>query len=233
MTILKNITRRFGDQVVINDLTVELGSHPVTALVGASGCGKSTLLRIVAGLLTCDSGVIDANHKNMAVVFQEPRLLPWLDVRENLALALSRAHNSDPQCIQHALGQVHLAGIEQKFPRELSGGMAQRVSIARALLQKPDILLMDEPFAALDAITRSELQQMLISLVAQESLQCLFVTHDLNEAELISNRLLVMHAGKIVASFVKRDGQYPCSMSADIHQYLNQSLGHNENLSHH
>src|SRR5690554_5123114 len=95
MTALKNITKRFGGQVVIDDLTVELGSHPVTALVGASGCGKSTLLRIVAGLLTFDAGVIDANHKNMAVVFQEPRLLPWLDVRENLALALPRARSEE------------------------------------------------------------------------------------------------------------------------------------------
>ena len=229
MTALSNITKRFGDQLVINNLSIELGAYPVTTLVGASGCGKSTLLRIVAGLLACDSGTIKADHKTMAMVFQEPRLLPWLTVKENLALAIPRRPGDLSADIEQALQRVHLAGTEAKFPRELSGGMAQRVAIARALLRKPGILLMDEPFAALDAITRAELQQMLVRLIAQERLQCLFVTHDLNEATRISDRLLVMQAGRIVASFVKQDGQYPSSVNAELHQCLNQSLKQNTN----
>ena len=227
MTALNHITKRFCNHTVINDLTLELDAHPVTTLVGASGCGKSTLLRIVAGLLACDSGIIKADHTSMAVVFQEPRLLPWLTVRENLALAIPYPAGTPSADIKQALERVHLAGIEEKFPRELSGGMAQRVAIARALLRKPGILLMDEPFAALDAITRSELQQMLVRLIAQERLQCLFVTHDLTEAARISDRLLVMQAGRIVASFVKQDGQYPSSMNAELHHFLNQSLKQN------
>ncbi len=227
MTTLSNITKKYGNHAVINNLTLELGSSPVTALVGASGCGKSTLLRIVAGLLAYDSGAITADHKRMAMVFQEPRLLPWMTVRENLTIACPASPL--PAQIELTLKQVHLVGIEEKFPRELSGGMAQRVAIARALLRKPGILLMDEPFAALDAITRAELQQMLVGLIAQERLQCLFVTHDLHEAARISDRLLVMQAGRIVASFEKRDGHYPPSMNAELHQLLHQNLKPNTN----
>lgn len=222
MIAIRNTTKRLGKQIVINDLTLEIHDHPITALVGASGCGKSTLLRILAGLLTCDHGTIEADHTSMAVVFQEPRLLPWLNVRENLALALPSRSASKEEQIQHALDNVRLTQIENKFPRELSGGMAQRVAIARALLRRPKTLLMDEPFAALDAITRAELQQMLISLVRQQNLTCLFVTHDLSEAALISDRLVVMQQGRIIASYEKADAQYPQSMLNELYQFLHQ-----------
>lgn len=220
MTALRQTTKRLGGQIVINDLTLELNGHPITALVGASGCGKSTLLRILAGLIACDQGTVDADHTRMAIVFQEPRLLPWLTVRENLALALPTRFTQREERIRLALDSVRLAQVEDKFARELSGGMAQRVAIARALLRQPKVLLMDEPFAALDAITRSDLQQMLISLVRQQHLTCLFVTHDLTEAALISDRLVVMQQGRIVASYEKADGQYPVSMLAELHRFL-------------
>jgi len=227
MARLVNVTKSFNGQVVINNLSLDLSAPGITALVGASGCGKSTLLRIVAGLLAHDAGTVDAAPDRIGVVFQEPRLLPWLTVQENLELSLPRNHarsNAGKHAIANALACVHLADCEQKFPRQLSGGMAQRVAIARALLRSPELLLMDEPFAALDAITRGQLQLMLVDLVKSQQLKCLFVTHDLHEAETISDRIMVMHSGVIAASFQKQDNQYPSTLHSEVRSYLNQSL---------
>ncbi|MFW8567003.1 ABC transporter ATP-binding protein [Orrella sp. 11846] len=221
MAALIDVRKQFDDQVVIDRVSLDLSTHPVTALVGASGCGKSTLLRIAAGLLPTDEGEVQASPDRIGVVFQDARLLPWLTVRENLLLALPPRQPGRQQAVKEALEAVRLADAQDKFPRQLSGGMSQRVAIARALLRKPELLLMDEPFAALDAMTRAELQSMLRTLVTEQSLNCMFVTHDLNEAELISDRLVVMHGGRLIACYEKHNGFYEADMQANIRQLLN------------
>lgn len=192
----------------------------ITCLLGPSGCGKSTLLRILGGLIPADGGSVNVQPADCAMVFQEPRLLPWLTVAENLALALPFWRTNKRQAIDSALVKVQLGGTREMMPASLSGGMAQRVGIARALLQNPSALLMDEPFAALDAITRTEQQQMLRGLISGQRASCLFVTHDIHEAITIGDRILVMNQGRIAAEFVRREGGYPL----DLKQLVLNSL---------
>lgn len=202
MRILSGIEKSFGTQKVLHGVDLELAPSGITCLLGASGCGKSTLLRIVAGLENADIGTIHALPEDCAMVFQDPRLLPWLTVRENLRLALPglMPRREASALIEKTLTMVHLSpDTAHVMPRELSGGMAQRVGVARALLRSPRILLMDEPFAALDALTRSSLQDMLRELT-RESL-CLFVTHDISEAFRVAKRICVMHEGRIAHVF--------------------------------
>ncbi|MDR2893365.1 MAG: ATP-binding cassette domain-containing protein [Deltaproteobacteria bacterium] len=199
---LEGVSKSFGGQPVLRDLALSLAENGITCLLGPSGCGKSTLLRITAGLLPPDSGQTLLNAHDCAMVFQEPRLLPWLTVEENLGLAL-RGNKNAEQILQ-ALKLVELGpDIINFLPRELSGGMAQRVGIARALLRQPRFLILDEPFAAIDAITRGTLQKMLAALIRAQKITCLFVTHDLDEALLLADRLHVMRDGKLSLEFVK------------------------------
>ena len=202
MIILKNIHKSFGEKAVLRDVSLELAPSGITCLLGASGCGKSTLLRIAAGLEKADSGSVLASPEDCAMVFQDPRLLPWLTAGENLRLALPgsiRGREAAAE-IEHALAMVELpASAARSMPRELSGGMAQRVGVARALLRKPRLMLMDEPFAALDAITRSHLQDMLRTLMRES--HCLFVTHDISEAFRVAERICIMHEGRIARRF--------------------------------
>lgn len=199
MIRLNNIRKSYHNKLVLNNINLNLNRGEIVCLLGRSGCGKSTLLRIIAGLILSDSGSINVQQKQCAMVFQEPRLLPWLSVAENLKLALpfwlSRQKKMDK--IVQKLTEVQLSDCANLMPRELSGGMAQRVGIARALLKQPDILLLDEPFAALDALTRSDLQQALKYLIKQQNKTCLFVTHDIDEALLIGERIIVMQEGKL------------------------------------
>ena len=203
--VLDSISKSFGARQVLDGISISLAAGGLTCLLGPSGCGKSTLLRIAAGLIPPDAGRALIEPARTAIVFQEPRLLPWLTVAENLALALPRGRPAEKKIrIRQALDLVSLpisgGDVQDLLPRELSGGMAQRVSIARALLRRPDFLLMDEPFAALDAITRGELQKMLVDLMATQTVSCLFVTHDLNEALTISDHIKVLKEGKILFS---------------------------------
>ena len=198
LPVLQNTSLRFGEQQILQHVNLSLKPGSINCLLGASGCGKSTLLRVVAGLLQADSGCVLVRPEQCALVFQDPRLLRWLTVAENLELAL--AHQPRTVCaerIRHILDVVHLQGTQNLLPHELSGGMAQRVGIARALLRSPSLLLMDEPFAALDAITRRKLQQALCELIAQQHTTCLFVTHDVDEALALGQRLFVMQSGRI------------------------------------
>ena len=206
MLILSDIEKSFGGQRVLRGVSLELAPSGITCLLGASGCGKSTLLRIAAGLEHADSGTVHASPEDCAMVFQDPRLLPWLTVGENLRLALPgmTPRRDAASAVECALAMAELpAEAARSMPRELSGGMAQRVGVARALLRKPRIMLMDEPFAALDAITRGKLQEMIRSLMTGSL--CLFVTHDITEAFRVAKRICVMHEGRIARTFDAED----------------------------
>jgi len=203
--VLDSISKSFGAKPVLKGLSLSLATGGITCLLGPSGCGKSTLLRVAASLIRPEAGRVLIEPTRTAMVFQEPRLLPWLTVAENLALALPGISAAEKKrSIRQTLDQVSLpvsgGDVHDLLPRELSGGMAQRVSLARALLRRPDFLLMDEPFAALDAITRGELQKMLVSLIARQRVNCLFVTHDLDEALTIADQIQVLKDGIILFS---------------------------------
>lgn len=208
MRLLEGIEKSFDGRSVLRGVTLDLVPHGVTCLLGASGCGKSTILRIAAGLERADAGHVLTDPALSAIVFQDPRLLPWLTVEENLRLALPAFCPDAPARIKSVLDMVQLSlRLLRSMPRELSGGMAQRVGVARALLRTPDILLMDEPFAALDAITRSKLQDMLLSVTGDRS--CLFVTHDIHEAFRLARCICVMDRGVITDAFPSEDFSEP------------------------
>ncbi len=221
--LLQNVHKSFGPREVLRGTDIHLARNGITCLLGASGCGKSTLLRIAAGLETPDSGRVLVHPEECAVVFQDPRLLPWLTAGENLRLALpSSCPNAADRMIQ-ALAMVELPpDTLSAMPRELSGGMAQRVGVARALLRSPRILLMDEPFASLDAITREKLQLMLKKLMTRSL--CLLVTHDMEEALRVGSRLCVMEHGVISENFDISENTGPerrNSIRRDILKHLN------------
>lgn len=180
-----------------------------TSVVGASGCGKTTLLRLIAGLIDLDGGRITLGGKvelhrrhHAALVFQDARLLPWLSVEKNLLLALRREEISAEESRNRVREALHTVGMERwrsALPHQLSGGMAQRVNLARALCQRRDLWLLDEPFSALDAINRRQLQQDLLALWHRRKPTVLLVTHDVTEAALLSDRVLTMAEGRFVA----------------------------------
>ncbi len=197
--------------VALQDMNLTIEASQFVSLVGPSGCGKSTVLRIVAGLGQKSAGDIHWGETldpevqgQLAYVFQEPALMPWANVMNNvrLPLKLMGIYKRDAkERVRRALQLVHLEGVEQAFPRELSGGMRMRVSIARALVTEPRLLLMDEPFGALDEITRSRLNGDLLDLWSQKRWTVIFVTHNIYEAVYLSNRVVVMAArpGRVVA----------------------------------
>jgi len=179
-------------------LTVKLGE--IVLVVGGSGCGKSTLLRLVCGLdaptdgtVRLDGTLIGAPHEKIGIVFQEPRLLPWLSVARNVGFGLEdRPRPERTSRVAAQLARVGLTDKAQVWPRELSGGQAQRVALSRALVTRPEVLLLDEPFSALDAFTRVDLQDHLLDLWADQRPTLLVVTHDVDEAIVLADRILVM-----------------------------------------
>jgi NitT/TauT family transport system ATP-binding protein len=198
-------------------------------LLGPSGCGKSTLLRLIAGLADPSSGSIEWNGERptLSFVFQEPTLMPWASALGNVALPLrlgGMGRGEREARAARTLADVGLAGFERAFPRELSGGMKMRVSIARALVTRPSVLLMDEPFAALDEITRFKLNSDLLQLWTRESFTVVFVTHSVFESVFLSERIAVMspRPGRVVreiavASPYPRDGAYRTSAQYNEH----------------
>jgi len=184
----------------------------IVSLVGPSGCGKSTLLRAIAGLDPQSEGaVLLERHlqrgpsERIGVIFQEPRLLPWLSVADNIAFAAGPRRGHDPR-VDALLAEVGLANVRDALPKQLSGGMAQRVALARGLFAEPDLLLLDEPFSAVDAITRSRLQRVLLALAHAHGTTALLVTHDLDEALHLSDRVLLLSPdGEDRPSHIARD----------------------------
>ncbi|MCX7272640.1 MAG: ABC transporter ATP-binding protein [Burkholderiales bacterium] len=196
-----------GQPPVVQDLDLELAPGDIHCLVGRSGCGKTTLLKLAAGLLPPDAGSVTIRgappHDRRAVgfVFQQPTLLDWLSVRDNVLLPVSLQHrptDADRAVADALLAQLGLAPYGARFPRQLSGGQQSRVALARALLLQPPLLLLDEPFAALDAITREDLQRDLLRLCRAQGITALFVTHDINEAVFLGDRVSVLAAGRLV-----------------------------------
>ncbi|MGF9567256.1 ABC transporter ATP-binding protein [Neorhizobium sp. BT27B] len=206
--------KAFGSTVVLHDIKLSLDNGEAAVLLGPSGCGKSTLLRIAAGLDKRFSGSVSVRAGQhgttsttppVAFVFQEPRLMPWLTVAQNIGFADGTKFDSTR--VAGLIADVGLTGHASTLPKALSGGMAQRVAIARALYTEPRILLLDEPFSAVDAFTRMKLQDLVLRLVEQRGISFLLVTHDIDEALYLGDRIYMMGAG---------DGGIQHDLSVDV-----------------
>jgi NitT/TauT family transport system ATP-binding protein len=217
---LRNVGKTFErGTVALADLNLDVREGEFVSLLGPSGCGKSTALRIIAGLSAPTAGTVrwpageTGDAGQVGFVFQEPTLMPWADVAANVRLPMRLAH-ADPAASQTAvarvLARVGLIDVAQSYPRELSGGMRMRVSIARALVTEPRLILMDEPFAALDEITRFKLNIDLLTLWQELRRTVIFVTHSVFESVYLSQRIVVMtpHPGRVAAE-VAVDAPYP------------------------
>jgi len=232
--VSKVFTTQKGEQfAALKDIDFTVSENEFVSIVGPSGCGKSTLLRIIAGLEQCSSGqvhhedrIVSKPSRTIGMVFQHYSLLPWLNVIDNIALGLEFSGMKTEARREVASGYLAMIGMSdfaQSYPYELSGGMQQRVAIARALANDPDILLMDEPFGALDAYTRILLQRELLHIWQQKRKTILFVTHSVDEAVFLSDRIIVMHYGEIdrfipieMSRPRQRDDVHYAKLSAEI-----------------
>lgn len=201
MLSFDRLSKTYADGTrALSAITLDVGRGEIVALLGGSGCGKTTLLRLVAGLDRPSEGAIHLDGEAIAepradvgVIFQEPRLFPWLSVAENIGFGLSHLSTFERDgLVTNALVRIGLAGYEKRWPRELSGGQQQRVAIARALVTRPKLLLMDEPFSALDATTRTSLHGHLLALWQESRPTVVMVTHDVEEAVTLADRIVVM-----------------------------------------
>jgi sulfonate transport system ATP-binding protein len=198
--LVRALRKRYGDLPVLGGIDLEIAPGEIVAVVGPSGCGKSTLLRLAAGLDTRYHGEIRVGdesvcgpHPSVGLVFQEPRLFPWLDVQSNVAFGLRQRDAAHQQKrVREALDAVELTAFAKALPKELSGGMAQRVALARSLVTEPQVLLLDEPFSSLDAFTRMRLQDHLLAAWARYRPTLVLVTHDLDEAVYLADRVFVL-----------------------------------------
>lgn len=197
----RGVTKRFGDVVALDGLDLAVRPGEFLVLVGASGCGKSTLLNLFAGFdrptegaILLDGAPVTDVEPRCGMVFQNYALFPWLTVRRNIEFGPRAAGRADPKRTDELLRLVGLDGFGDHWPAQLSGGMKQRVALARTLANEPEVLLCDEPFAALDAMTRQVLQEELARIVATERRTCVFITHSIDEALLLADRIVVLSA---------------------------------------
>jgi sulfonate transport system ATP-binding protein len=215
MLAIDTLTKTYADGVTaLERLSLDIRPGEIVALVGGSGCGKTTLLRLIAGLDIASAGeirlggeAITEPNADVGVIFQEPRLFPWLSVEDNVAFGLSHLSAFEREgLVANALARVGLAGHGGKWPRELSGGQQQRVAIARAFITRPRLLIMDEPFSALDPTTRQSLHRHLLALWEESHPTVLLVTHDVEEAVALADRIVVMqpNPGRLFESFDNR-----------------------------
>ena len=214
---IRNLHKEFGigeDKVVaLDDVNLEISGHVFVSIVGPSGCGKSTLLNILSGIETPTSGVVEMTSEGHEAapgyVFQAARLLPWRTVRDNLLFVQDDRSEASKKRCQRYLDMVQLGDKGEKFPGELSGGMQQRVGIARAFSIEPDVLFMDEPFSHLDAITARSLRRELHHMWVETRKTVVFVTHDVGEAVELSNRILVFAKGGRLEDDIEIDLPFP------------------------
>ena len=203
--LVRRFRRRGEDALVLDEVSLAVHRGELVALIGPSGCGKSTLLNIIAGLLQATAGEVRREAGvRIGYVFQRPRLLPWRNVLRNVEFGLEQLRGTEgrPRArARAAIELVNLMGHEEKYPHELSGGMQQRVALARGLAIEPGLFLLDEPFGSLDALTRSYLQEELLSIVRRTRTTTVLVTHDIDEALLLADRVVVMSSrpGRIKA----------------------------------
>ena len=205
---IKNVVKVFngrnGEMVALNGVSLDIHENEFVCVVGPSGCGKSTLLNIIAGLLEptsgevyCDGKLVEGTGTDRGVVFQQYALFPWLTVKKNVRFALEmrgiKGKEADELAMKY-LEKVDLVKFADHYPKELSGGMKQRVAIARAYAAEPQVLLMDEPFGALDAQTRTQLQSELLETWERDRKPCFFITHDVDEAIILAQKVIVMSA---------------------------------------
>ena len=221
---VRHLTKTFatdrGLVTAADDLCLTFPAGEITAVVGESGCGKTTLLRLIAGLETPDSGdIVTEAAKNhaapceTAVVFQEPRLFPWLTVEDNLRLAVRRIPvDEQHRRLEEVLSLTGLTDVVRAYPAELSGGMAQRAGFARALIIRPDVLLLDEAFSALDALTRDRVRTEFLKIHAQRPMTTVLVTHDILEACLLAHHIVRLKNGRIAAVY-PMDAPYPRTLA--------------------
>jgi len=235
------VDKSFGEVHALSDVSLTLGDQEFVSVVGASGCGKSTLLSIIAGLEAATSGEasiqgtpIVGPGRDRGVVFQSATLLPWLSAIDNVVFALrgergmSRRERLDRA--RDVLAQVGLSGFEDSYPAQLSGGMQQRVALARSLAYGPEVLLMDEPFGALDALTRRTMQELLTTVWERNRMTVMLITHDIEEAVFLSDRVVAMtpRPGRVRAEFsidLPRPRDPDVIGSPEFHRYYTDILG--------
>jgi len=202
MIAVERVSHEFALRSVLEDVTFHVADHELLCVVGPSGCCKATLLRIMAGLLRATAGevrvggeVVRGPSPRTAMVFQHFGLFPWKSVRGNIAYGLANRGRRDPKRVERLMGTMGLADVGDRYPRHLSGGMRQRVGLARALAVEPEVLLMDEPFGSLDAITREQLQEELLRIWERDaSVAGVFITHDIDEAILLGDRIVALRS---------------------------------------
>ncbi|WP_445487637.1 ABC transporter ATP-binding protein [Niallia sp. 03133] len=232
--VVKNKSFTQGSKKVkaLETINLVIEEQDFLTIIGPSGCGKSTLLKIIAGLDTDYEGEITINDRTVkgagiqqGFIFQEHRLFPWLTVEENIAADLSLKNKEVRRKVDELIEIVRLKGSEKLYPKELSGGMSQRVAIARALLREPEVLLLDEPFGALDAFTRKHLQDVLLDIWQKKKMAMILVTHDIEESVYLGNRLAIMKAkpGKVYKE-LKIPLSYPRNRTSPDFQTFRQSV---------
>lgn len=239
---LEGVSRTFdGERRVLRDISLEIAPGEIVALIGASGSGKSTLLRQIGGLDQPDEGTVAIDGKQLAgvdqrcaVAFQEPRLLPWRTIVRNVEVGLPRGTDraTGKARVAELLELVQLSDAAHLRPRQVSGGMAQRASLARALARGPGVLLLDEPFGALDALTRLTMQDLLLDIHAAEPATILFVTHDVDEALYLADRVVLLglesgyppNSGAVIRSVVPVPGKRPRDRSSTALAHLRSTL---------